>query len=435
MKKRGLSTIIATLLIVLLILVATGIVWVAIKSIITKNAENISLGKFTVDLEINSVKKTDVNVNIKVKRNPGEGELKGITFVVFDGQNNYVFEKTNITLKPLEIKTFVVDYTGEVVSVSIAPMFESNSGKLITGSISDTYYINAADEEYIPTNCTPSCAGKECGDDGCGNTCGECSGNEPNCVLGTCVSSEEPCEANCTCAGQTCVGQTCSDGCSGSCPGQLTLEIDCGSLMCGDSPHGCGVCAECDTGYYCDGGICVVSCVPDCGIRECGAVPNGCGTSCGTCNSTAGEWCDNGFCSSESCTPDCGIRNCGAVPNGCGTSCGTCNSTAGEYCGEEGICITEESLNSGTVYSVWPLGIGIYFDSPDLPKSGVSYTNYYTKFLTGTEARCLQIRDFVTPVVPEIYNMSYIRFVTSFTEVGAGDIYEIWETYQGCISS
>ena len=146
MKKRGLSTIIATLLIVLLILVATGIVWVAIKSIITKNAENISLGKFTVDLEIDSVKKTDVNVNIKVKRNPGEGELKGITFVVFDGQNNYVFEKTNITLKPLEIKTLdnmgniIQDYKVKEIEtkVLISTPFKNLPFKIDTSSGRDT---------------------------------------------------------------------------------------------------------------------------------------------------------------------------------------------------------------------------------------------------------------------------------------------------------
>jgi len=35
--------------------------------------------------------------------------------------------------------------------------------------------------------CTAMCTGKECGDDGCGGTCGECDGATPYCKEGTCV--------------------------------------------------------------------------------------------------------------------------------------------------------------------------------------------------------------------------------------------------------
>lgn len=38
--------------------------------------------------------------------------------------------------------------------------------------------------------CTPDCTGKECGDDGCGGSCGICPSGE-NCVSGTCVLSGE----------------------------------------------------------------------------------------------------------------------------------------------------------------------------------------------------------------------------------------------------
>jgi len=52
--------------------------------------------------------------------------------------------------------------------------------------------------------CTPNCVGKECGDDGCGGSCGICSSGKV-CSNGQCIT--------CT-IGQTCIA---SNGCSGTC--------------------------------------------------------------------------------------------------------------------------------------------------------------------------------------------------------------------------
>jgi len=43
-------------------------------------------------------------------------------------------------------------------------------------------------------SCTPNCNGKECGDDGCGGSCGECTGYESCGQDGVCISKyEEEC--------------------------------------------------------------------------------------------------------------------------------------------------------------------------------------------------------------------------------------------------
>ena len=433
MKKRGLSNVVATLIVILLVIIASIIVWTVIRTLIQRNTEGLTLSRFTIDLKIDSVRLTNNTVNVKVKRNPGEGKLKGITFIIFDGENSHIIEKTNVTMEILERKTFILDYNGPITKISIAPMFETTSGKLMTGSITDVYYFSSGGTGG-ESNCTPDCGTRECGPvpNGCGTSCGACPPELSICNNGVCEAPTPGCDPDCSCAATTCIGNLCGD--CGNCSGTLTFEQDCSFLDCGESPHGCGWdCGDCELGYHCDEGVCVVSCVPDCGTRECGPVPNGCGENCGVCNVGAGEWCDDGYCSNETCVANCTGRECGLDPV-CGESCGECNETAGEWCSEEGICLSETPLNNGTVYSVWPINIGIYFDSEDLPKSGVDYTDYYVKFTTGSETRCLQIREFVTPVVPPVYNMSYIRFVTSSTSVQPGDQYQIWETYVGCTS-
>ncbi|HOX44417.1 MAG TPA: hypothetical protein PK668_12510 [Myxococcota bacterium] len=108
--------------------------------------------------------------------------------------------------------------------------------------------------------CTPTCAGRACGDDGCGGSCGTCAGAGEVCaqVSGQCV--------------------VCSPDCAG---------LECGlEPVCGSS---CGACVAPET---CDaGGQCV--CQPDCAGKECGG--DGCGGECGACE--PGEECSpEGLC-------------------------------------------------------------------------------------------------------------------------------------------
>jgi len=482
MKKgdnKGLSTIVATLLIILLVLVAVGIIWVVIKNVISNSSEQISTGTFTISLEIVSASQPQdssnniINTNIKVKRNAGEGELEGLIFTIFDGTDTYTYKKTNVSLDQLETKTFVVDYTGKIVSISVYPILATSSGKETTGNLADTYYASGK-EEYISDDCVPSCTGKECGDNGCGGNCGICDNSTPYCINGEC-NAESGLGENCSCAATTCIGSSCDNGIGGSCLGEL--QPNCGTLMCGNSPNGCDTCGTCEDGYYCNGGVCSPTClISSCGTRECGAIPGRadcgtnfcglctatgetcnitsgtcevcsptcgtrecgvdptCGTSCGVCNATLGETCNEAGGACFVCQPTCGTRECGVDPT-CGTSCGSCDTLVGEYCNSTGYCVKDTFVNNGTVYSIWPKDAGAYFDSPDLPTSGVNYNSYWVNFPGSLEFDCLQIDEFVTPVMPEIYNMSYIKFVQTSSDIAERDTYEIWQTYSSCIVS
>ncbi len=441
MKKRGMSTIIASILIILIVLIAIAIVWVSIRTIFKQGSEQIELSKFTIDLNIDGVTIKNESVQVKVSRNPGEGDLKGVAFIVYyDEFNSLVFDKENASIQPLEIKTFILDHTGTVSKIAIAPLIESKSGKIIRGPILDIYFISGfgglnGQEE---ANCTPKCQNKNCGSDQCGGQCGVCTEPTPVCIDGQCQEEEDNCD--CSCAETTCEGTDCIGGCGETCPGTVStnpsINPTCASVSCGPSPDGCVlICSECEPGYNCYQGTCQLVCTPNCidFNLNCGPSPNGCGgqTQCGVCDTENGWWCDNGTCSNETCVQNCTDRECGPDPV-CSESCGTCNISIGEWCSDQGICLEEQYINNGTVFSVWPIGTGIYFDSDDLPKSGVDYTNYYARFPGSFETRCLQIREYIIPVIPEVYNMSHVRFVTSSTDIQPNDNYEIWETYVGC---
>ncbi|MGB1014370.1 MAG: hypothetical protein ACPG4T_09585 [Nannocystaceae bacterium] len=62
--------------------------------------------------------------------------------------------------------------------------------------------------------CDPVCDGKECGDDGCGGSCGSCDAAE-DCYSGTCLS-EPSCPMGCQQGGVCCGGLFCAGDCVGT---------------------------------------------------------------------------------------------------------------------------------------------------------------------------------------------------------------------------
>ena len=204
----------------------------------------------------------------------------------------------------------------------------------------------------IPGCCEPSCAGKACGDDGCGGSCGACGPSEA-CEAGACV-----CQADCA-------GKGCGpDGCGGTCgicgpgltcsgAGQCACEPDCGGKSCGDDGCG-GSCGACAADQSCTAaGLCV--CEPDCAGKACGG--DGCGGSCGVC--PGGTSCQSGLCQ---CDPDCAGKACGG--DGCGGSCGSC--AAGSSC-SGGQCESDVALGDTceTAFGIGGLPYTVLGDTSD----------------------------------------------------------------------
>ena len=186
--------------------------------------------------------------------------------------------------------------------------------------------------------CAPQCAGKQCGSDGCGGTCGTCPSGQ-SCSL----------SSQCGCAPQ-CGGKQCGpDGCGGSCgtcagatscsaSGTCACVPSCAGKTCGDDGCG-GSCGDCAAGTSCNGGTgqCVSGANP-CESKQCG--PDGAGGSCGNCP------LDFSCTAQGSCTASvdgCGAKLCG--PDGQGGSCGTCDAL--EHCTENGTCVRDSDPVGG----------------------------------------------------------------------------------------
>ena len=158
--------------------------------------------------------------------------------------------------------------------------------------------VSPGDDEII---CTPDCADKTCGEDGCGGSCGTCPAGQP-CTAGNCV----PCVPQCD--GKECGPDTCGG-------------------FCGEGPMESMGCPE---GDVCDTLTSLCSPPGDCGDKECG--PDGAGASCGTCPD------------GSQCTPD---GQCEAVvaDDGCCAPIFDCFET----CPENDQACAENCLNAAPI--------------------------------------------------------------------------------------
>lgn len=260
MNKKGLSMIVSTLIIILLVLVAVGVIWAVVNKILTEGSDKIALDKFFIDLKVKNAYAAGSDMIVQVKRGVGEGDLAGMTFVFSDGENTEVQSITD-TLDELETGTFTFTLenlgTATIESVSVAPIYLAPSGGEVLGEITNTNELSDEDLEGgsdIPgggdgdPGCTledcVSLGNYECGtwDDGCGDTveCGdcvslygagyECGQDEGICYDASCVPDPDPCITEAAQCGEV------NDGCGTmvACADTCTALQECTENLCVD---------------------------------------------------------------------------------------------------------------------------------------------------------------------------------------------------------
>lgn len=155
MFKKGESRIIISIITILLVLIAITINWIVITNIISENSEQISLDKITIRISIENALIKNNNLEVKIKRNPGKGELVKIKFIATDNLNSEIFEEKT-TMLELESKTFILSLTkinsSEITEIWAIPIWKSKSGKEILGSSISKFKFNLKNGNFTEWN-------------------------------------------------------------------------------------------------------------------------------------------------------------------------------------------------------------------------------------------------------------------------------------------
>lgn len=133
LNKRGLSAIVTTLIILVLVLVSIGIVWVVIRNIIDSGVEQIDYNTkcLEVNIKVTAMENTDdTDYDVTITRTAGGDEIAGVKLVFFnkDNENSNVIDSDG-NIAPLATVTRDID--GEIENankIEITPYFEDASG-------------------------------------------------------------------------------------------------------------------------------------------------------------------------------------------------------------------------------------------------------------------------------------------------------------------
>jgi len=127
LNKKGISPIIATILLILITVAAAGIIWKAVIPMINKSLSKVTVGQGALEeLEIvtdNGLTCTrSLNTSVQIRKIPGDVEITRIKIIVTmaDGSTNFtIINKTQMP-DDNNVKSYII-YPGNVTSVAVAP--------------------------------------------------------------------------------------------------------------------------------------------------------------------------------------------------------------------------------------------------------------------------------------------------------------------------
>ncbi len=107
----------------------------------------------------------------------------------------------------------------------------------------DGSHVDAPSDAQLDA-CVPDCAGRQCGSDGCGGSCGPSGGG--------CPGANDVCKSGVCVCQPTCVGKQCGDNGCGSACGSCGSNQTCSAGTCVGI---LGTCATCTNSSECGGGL------------------------------------------------------------------------------------------------------------------------------------------------------------------------------------
>ena len=135
-NKKGLSMIVSTLIVILLVLVAIGIIWTVVRNVINEGTETLDIAAKCLDVNLQVTAVTCVTntgvCQVTTERSAGGGAIDGVRYVVSDGISST--NEDGSAIAELEVAT--------------QPITEDETGA-ITTAYAAAYFLNAAGDKEL----------------------------------------------------------------------------------------------------------------------------------------------------------------------------------------------------------------------------------------------------------------------------------------------
>jgi len=144
-NKRGLSAAVTSLIIILLVLVAVGIVWMVVSNLVEESASGIDVGMrcLPLSLSVQSVVCADSVCNITIKRNTGGDEIGGVKIIFSNDTDTgeVIPLEGNIEILNTAKESYTDEETGvaNANKVEVVPFLKTEDGKESICSQTETF--------------------------------------------------------------------------------------------------------------------------------------------------------------------------------------------------------------------------------------------------------------------------------------------------------
>jgi hypothetical protein len=133
-NKRGLSTVVTTLIIILLVLVAIGIIWVVVRGVIEQGSAQVDVSSACplIDLKIKSNTTAcsgPGSCTLTLQRGSGGDDFDGVTVVV---SNSTASNRTDVSgnIQVLSTAVINVGWIQGATKAAATPYFKDTNGKI-----------------------------------------------------------------------------------------------------------------------------------------------------------------------------------------------------------------------------------------------------------------------------------------------------------------
>ncbi len=143
-NKRGVSQVLVTVLIIILVLGLVGIVWAVVSGVVQKGTEDIEGASSCLGISFDVSPVCDANeCNVTVKRNAGGGDIGGLKVVAFDSEgvsDDIVFDSKG-NLEELSSKKIEYSLSG---TLRVKPSKVEVTPYLPNGNLCSTFKSDVA---------------------------------------------------------------------------------------------------------------------------------------------------------------------------------------------------------------------------------------------------------------------------------------------------
>lgn len=133
-NKKGLSLIVTSLLIILLVLVSIGIIWVVIRNVVNQGTDQISLTTKCLEVDIRATAVTNTsmtNYDVTLERSSGGDEIDGVKILFHNAteSGDIVDVQENIAALDIITKTGLIGGVTNANKVEVTPYLLTASGE------------------------------------------------------------------------------------------------------------------------------------------------------------------------------------------------------------------------------------------------------------------------------------------------------------------